>query len=150
MPRHKVATNSYILTAFFQACSGVTLTSQEIEAAFGAAASYRASQPANAFVYTALLTFCAKKAPDRALDVWHALLEVMRPLLSVMICPCDASALSMCPALPCPALPSIHHGLLVLLYLVLPLHFKAMSAISVPRPWDEVQMTALLLNLCCL
>lgn len=76
MPRRNVTMNSYILTAFFQACCWVFLTAQELEAAFAAAASYRATQPATAFVYTALLTFCAKKAPDRALDVWHALQEV--------------------------------------------------------------------------
>lgn len=76
MPKRKVPMNSYILTAFFQACCGVVLTTQETEAAFAAAASYRANQPATAFVYSALLTFCAKKAPDRALDVWHALQEV--------------------------------------------------------------------------
>ena len=87
MPKHKVAMNSYILTAFFQACQGVSLTSQQTEAAFGAAASYRAAQPASAFVYTALLTFCAKKAPERALDVWHALQEVMLPLLVALFWP---------------------------------------------------------------
>ena len=71
-----VQMNSHIFTAFLQACTVVPLAAHQVEAVFGAMASYRASQPPTAFVYTSLLTFCAKQAPDRALDVWHAMQEV--------------------------------------------------------------------------
>jgi len=76
MDTHRVQMNSHIFTAFLQACTVVPLAAHQIEAVFGAMASYRASQPPTAFVYTSLLTFCAKQAPDRALDVWQAMQEV--------------------------------------------------------------------------
>ena len=76
MNTHRVQMNSHIFTAFLQACTVVPLAAHQIEAVFGAMASYRASQPPTAFVYTSLLTFCAKQAPDRALDVWQAMQEV--------------------------------------------------------------------------
>lgn len=68
--------NSYIFTAFLQAITAVPLRANQLEAVFTAMASFRASQPASPFVYSSLLTFCAKQAADRALDVWHALQEV--------------------------------------------------------------------------
>ncbi len=76
MNTHRVQMNSHIFTAFLQACTVVPLAAHQIEAVFGAMASYRASQPPTALVYTSLLTFCAKQAPDRALDVWQAMQEV--------------------------------------------------------------------------
>ena len=72
----KVPLNSHIFTAFLQACTGVPFTAHQVEAVFGAVASFRASQSPTAFIYTSLLTFCAKQAPERALDVWHAMQEV--------------------------------------------------------------------------
>ena len=71
-----VKMNSHVLTAFLQAASSTALTPDQVEVVFGAVASFRARQPATAFVYTALLTCCAKQAPERALDVWQALQEV--------------------------------------------------------------------------
>ncbi len=71
-----VQMNSHIFTAFLQACTAVPLAPHQVEAVFGAMVSYRACQPPTAFVYTSLLTFCAKQAPERALDVWHAMHEV--------------------------------------------------------------------------
>ena len=76
MNSYSVKMNSHIFTAFLQATTTVTLSPEQVEAVFGAMANYRACEPATAFVYTALLTFCAKQAPDRALDVWHAMQEV--------------------------------------------------------------------------
>ena len=76
MDSYSVKMNSHIFTAFLQAATTVPLTPDQVEAVFGAMANYRACEPATAFVYTALLTFCAKQAPDRALDVWHAMHEV--------------------------------------------------------------------------
>ena len=76
-----VQMNSHIFTAFLQACTVVPLVAHQVEAVFRAMASYRASQPPTAFVYTSLLTFCAKQAPDRALDVWHAMQEVPLEIL---------------------------------------------------------------------
>ena len=94
--------NSYILTAFFQACCRVSLLAAQVEAAFSLAASYRSTEMPSAFVYTALLTFCAKKAPERALDVWHALQEVMLPCLPcqtssvLLFMPLEAALLALC------------------------------------------------------
>ena len=76
MNSYSLKMNSHIFTAFLQAATTVTLAPEQVEAVFGAMANYRACQPATAFVYTALLTFCAKQAPDRAMDVWHAMQEV--------------------------------------------------------------------------
>ena len=81
MNSYSVKMNSHVFTAFLQAVTTVTLAPEQVEAVFGAMANYRACEPATAFVYTALLTFCAKQAPDRALDVWHALQEVCAPPL---------------------------------------------------------------------
>ena len=80
MNSYSVKMNSHIFTAFLQATTTVTLAPEQVEAVFGAMANYRACEPATAFVYTALLTFCAKQAPDRALDVWHAMQEVQPSL----------------------------------------------------------------------
>ncbi|KAA6419381.1 MAG: hypothetical protein FRX49_10640, partial [Trebouxia sp. A1-2] len=95
MNTHRVQMNSHIFTAFLQACTVVPLAAHQIEAVFGAMASYRASQPPTAFVYTSLLTFCAKQAPDRALDVWQAMQEDGVPpssyLLSSMFAACAAA-----------------------------------------------------------
>ncbi|KAL0055731.1 hypothetical protein WJX82_003881 [Trebouxia sp. C0006] len=95
MDTHRVQMNSHIFTAFLQACTVVPLAAHQIEAVFGAMASYRASQPPTAFVYTSLLTFCAKQAPDRALDVWQAMQEDGVPpssyLLSSMFAACAAA-----------------------------------------------------------
>lgn len=74
-----VKMNSHVFTAFLQAATTVTLAPEQVEAVFGAMASYRSCEPATPFVYSALLTFCAKRAPDRALDVWHAMQEVHSP-----------------------------------------------------------------------
>ena len=76
MDSYSVKMNSHIFTAFLQAATTVPLSPDQVEAVFGAMARFRACEQATAFVYTALLTFCAKQAPDRALDVWHAMHEV--------------------------------------------------------------------------
>ncbi|KAL3143171.1 hypothetical protein ABBQ38_002031 [Trebouxia sp. C0009 RCD-2024] len=48
---------------------------------------YRSCAPATASACTALLTFCAKHAPNRALDVWHAMQEVPPPPFPAHVLP---------------------------------------------------------------
>ena len=85
MHTYMVQMSSHIFTAFLQAISVVPLAAHQVEGVFGAMASYRACQSPSAFVYTSLLTFCARQAPDRALDVWHAMQEVSPPAVALSI-----------------------------------------------------------------
>ena len=88
MSSRSIEINSHIFAAFLQAVTAVPLSADQLESVFDTMAAYRATQKPSAFVYSSLLTFCAKQAHDRALDVWHALQEV-RPI-RLLVSPCVA------------------------------------------------------------
>lgn len=81
LEQHKIPLNSHIVSSFLDACKHPALTAEQCEKVFAVAAAFRATRQPDNWVYTALLNFCAEKAPEQALDVWHALEEVRARLL---------------------------------------------------------------------
>lgn len=81
LEQHKIPLNSHIVSSFLDACKHPALTAEQCEKVFAVAAAFRATRQPDNWVYTALLNFYAEKAPEQALDVWHALEEVRARLL---------------------------------------------------------------------
>ena len=85
LEQHRIPLNSHIVSSFLDACKHPALTAEQCEKVFAVAAAFRATRQPDNWVYTALLNFCAEKAPEQALDVWHALEEVWAQLLGQIL-----------------------------------------------------------------
>ena len=85
LEQHRIPLNSHIVSSFLDACKHPPLTAEQCEKVFAVAAAFRATCQPDNWVYTALLNFCAEKAPEQALDVWHALEEVWAQLVAQIL-----------------------------------------------------------------
>jgi hypothetical protein len=65
---------------FLGACCGAPLSAREIQQIFARSMAFCGASGGDCSVYAALLKFCvAQDIPEKAVNVWRAVLKVLRP-----------------------------------------------------------------------